>query len=382
MAKNDDSKINIAYLNEELFNTNPSLLKLDRNKFAHASVLLKSDTLATYLMSSQTEKNNLPVLNVGSDLLPIIDGINKRVVTLGELANYFVKDIDELYEVLKLTGFDLSKIKPVIRKLEIERKAYIELSEAVGEVQVELDDETISLTLIDICNLKHISFEKLYNTYLLCDMNINRALREIEKKEKLAKDIKKLRNVIDLRAMPGEAVLKKYRRMVAHGRIAKLKFYTAMDRGVEYLGFDDVTQVVEMFLTNVDEEYENKPVLSVEERVEYLEYLAIALEKSIVDTNCIRRVISLSSNKRLEIDLNTLSYVLANKSIQNKRDFLRSMVKCELRKITALSNDPDLIKRLETLDQSLAQDTIVESNENITDKGKILKLLTFENQKR
>ena len=83
----------IERLNEKLLETNPLLRHVDIEHWARDSVLLKDDGLAGYLATAQREPREVPLLNIGTNTLPVVRGIPEKVVTVGQTNGTFLGTI-------------------------------------------------------------------------------------------------------------------------------------------------------------------------------------------------------------------------------------------------------------------------------------------------
>ena len=348
MEDKKKTSIDITSVNVDIELSNPVLRKIDSKKFANAAVLLKDDVLATYLSVAQLEKKDLALLNVNFDSTLIVPQINKKIITLGELASYYMVDIEELYESLEMVDFDLSAIKPLLKTLENKRKKYVAISEKIGLLEVNNEAEKYAITLEEAARLMNVPFKKLYNAFLLEDMNLGKTLKHFEKRNRVESAIKKMSKVISLPNKPGETELNRYRRYVAQGIHAKTSYYGAILKGCPTVDLED-TKLIKMFLINFDENYTKKLEMTEDDRANYLKYLVMALHHASINVEEFSELVRFSSQKRLGLDLNTMSYNLLNKSADKRKAYLKKIISNEIRLRVALSSDEELINRLKNL---------------------------------
>ena len=338
MENNKDSKINITYLNKELLRTNNLLFKIDRNRFMHAANVLDNEALAFYLVASQKDKRYMPLLNLDSDSQLIIPQLESSFITVGELASFFMVDIDELYSGLEKVDFELDRFRVIIDQLWKDKNKFNKISDSVGEFTFVDGDKTFSLSLADIAQFRNIPFEVLYTEYVLSERNIAKALQTIEKKQQLKKDLKALRKVLSIPVT--ETQLKKYRRMVQSGRKYSLNLYTSIMIGAPSIGIKDETSIMKMFLTDFDSQYIDKEIMSEEDQIKFFKYIALGLNGGALDADEVRELIQFSKSKRLPVSLNTMTFMyLYLTKTKNKIDYILDMIESVLAENELLTKD-------------------------------------------
>lgn len=336
MAEKKENEIKVTYVNEELFRKNPSLKLVDDQKYSLASALLKSPTLAYYTLISQKTKSETPIMNIGLDTLPIIKGIPKQVVTIGELASYYMVEEEVLYNLLSTFNFDLEKIQDIIIKLEANRNDYISLSNGIGAMIINYHGNTFTATIEELAHMTQIPFKFLYEAYVNSDFNMSKALESLETTNKKLRDMQKLNDVLDVEETYTPGVLEKYRSMVGKGIAARNRLWARdLVIGAPRVKINNVSQYLRMCLTDIDSKYYEKDTMDSEEILLFLNAIITILHNEDFDVFDLRQLIIMSEMSNLPKELNTLAFKYLKARDKSKIN-LEEIVEKEIEKVVKL----------------------------------------------
>ena len=333
-TKKEDIKI--TYVNEELFKKNPSLKLIDDTKFAITSTLLNSPSLAYYTLISQKTMSETPLMNIGLNTLPIIKALNKQVITVGEFATYFMMKVEDAYQMISTFGFDLTKMKSIIVKLEARRKDYVNLSNSIGEMTINYHGRVFTTNLEELSQMTQISFIELYDAYVKNNFDMSKALDYLEVSNKKIEDMEKLSEVLYVDDIYTPGIVEKYRSMVTKGIACRYKLWSKdLVIGSPRVGFNNVSQYLRLFLINIDADYRQKEYMGFEETLLFLNGIITILHKDSFDVNDLRELVIISETKLLSKDLNTLVFRYL-KMRDKSRINLEELVEQEIQKTVRL----------------------------------------------
>lgn len=119
-----DGNLDVGAANSALQEADPvSWALVDPHRYALASVLTGDDLVALKTLCSQVLPERVIVLNVGTNMLHIVKGLEKDVVTIGELALYLDVDFDALFASLAVVNFDTTHDRVPRELHRLERQA-------------------------------------------------------------------------------------------------------------------------------------------------------------------------------------------------------------------------------------------------------------------
>jgi len=241
----------IERLNEKLSETNPLLRHVDSEHWARNSVLLKDDDLAGYLTAAQRDPREVPLLNIGTNTLPFVRGIPEKVVTVGQLATYFMAPDEVIFELAMFSGYQLDRAKDQLRQLEARRREWEEISERIGPLTVRFRGAEFESTLADSARLGAIPFDVLYAEYLYRGKDLGKALEALRGAEEAARERKKIDRVLALAEPVSEELADAYRELCAEGFRARTgRWLSGMEADEAVFEPGEERVFLQMFLTD------------------------------------------------------------------------------------------------------------------------------------
>lgn len=156
----------------------PGTALIDIAAYRSAAKITDNKNIALWIASQQRRKEDVLIVNRDSEGNSVLDS-GHDWMSIREIADYFMEDVEYMQKVLEQSQFDLSSksLEPVLIGLKAKREFYLSLSEKVGELELMTGKETIRTALAELCAAWHVPFMELYPRYEISG-NVNDAIAD------------------------------------------------------------------------------------------------------------------------------------------------------------------------------------------------------------